>query len=409
MLGHEVTKLHPDGLADGTIDITLTGSAGQSFGAFLPRRRHPAAVRRRQRLRRQGPVRRPRGRPAGPRGGVRRRAEHRRRQRHRLRRDERRDLPARQGRRAVLRPQLRRGRGRRGRGRPRLRVHDRWHACVVLGPTGRNFAAGMSGGTAYVLDLRPERVNPELVDLTPLTDDEAEQVHGLLARHAEETESAVAARLLADWPAARERFTAVMPRDYRRVLEVRRPGRARRASTPTAATSGRGSWRRLVADPRGLPDRPRPRAAARGGRSRCGSWTGARSTRQQDADRAAAPGRPLHGLRHPVLPPGLPAGQPDPGVERPGLARGLGGRDRAAARDQQLPGVHRPALPGAVRDRLRARHQPAAGDDQAGRGQHHRAGLRRPATSRRSRRSGSAGARSRWSAAGRPAWPPPSS
>ena len=87
------------------------------------------------------------------------------------------------------------------------------------------------------------------------------------------------------------------------------------------------------------------------------------------------PGRPLHGLRHPVLPPGLPAGQHHPGVERPGLARRLGGRDRAAARDQQLPGVHRPALPGAVRDRLRAGHQPGPGDDQERRGHDHRQGL----------------------------------
>ena len=56
--------------------------------------------------------------------------------------------------------------------------------------------------------------------------------------------------------------------------------------------------------------------------------------------------------------------------------------DRAAARDEQLPGVHRPALPGALRDGLRARHQPARGDHQAGRGLDHRPGLRRRAGSR---------------------------
>ena len=101
------------------------GSAGQSFGAFLPRGHHAAARGRRQRLRRQGPLRRPDRRTPGPGGDLRRgRADHRR-QRHRLRRDPRRDLPARPGRRAVLRAQLRRHRGRRGRGRPRLRVHDR--------------------------------------------------------------------------------------------------------------------------------------------------------------------------------------------------------------------------------------------------------------------------------------------
>ncbi len=129
-------------------------------------------------------------------------------------------------------------------------------------------------------------------------------------------------------------------------------------------TTARSPTRRPVdgADPRlerGLPRRARPCAAAD----------------------IADPGRPLHGLRHPVLPPGLPAGQPDPGVERPRLPRRLGGRDRAAARDQQLPGVHRPAVPGAVRVGLRARHQRRAGDDQERRGLDHRP--------RRGRRAGS--------------------
>ena len=98
MLGNEVTKLHPQGLADGTIDITLTGSAGQSFGAFLP-----AGIT----LRLFGDANDyvAKGLSGGRvvvrpdrRRGLRRRAEHRGRQRDRLRRDERRDLPARQGR-----------------------------------------------------------------------------------------------------------------------------------------------------------------------------------------------------------------------------------------------------------------------------------------------------------------------
>ena len=72
---------------------------------------------------------------------------------------------------------------------------------------------------------------------------------------------------------------------------------------------------------------------------------------------------------------GCPLGQHHPGVERPGLARRLGGRDRAPARDQQLPGVHRSAVPGALRDRLRAGHQPGPGDDQERRGLDHRQGL----------------------------------
>nr|WP_203821975.1 glutamate synthase large subunit [Actinoplanes ferrugineus] len=97
---------------------------------------------------------------------------------------------------------------------------------VVLGPTGRNFAAGMSGGTAFVLDLSPTRVNPELVELTPLTEDEQVVLRGLVERHRTETGSAVADRLLADWPAAVERFTAVVPRDYKRVMELIRTAEA---------------------------------------------------------------------------------------------------------------------------------------------------------------------------------------
>jgi glutamate synthase (NADPH/NADH) large chain len=97
---------------------------------------------------------------------------------------------------------------------------------VVLGSTGRNFAAGMSGGTAFVLGLDPARVNPELVDLTPLTAPEQEILHELVLKHGKETESTVAARLLADWPAAVKEFTAVVPRDYKRVMELIRTAEA---------------------------------------------------------------------------------------------------------------------------------------------------------------------------------------
>jgi glutamate synthase (NADPH/NADH) large chain len=89
---------------------------------------------------------------------------------------------------------------------------------IVLGSTGRNFAAGMSGGIAYVLDLVPQRVNPEMVDLDPLDDDDLEFLCGIVERHLGETESAVAHDLLADWDLAVERFTKVMPKDYKRVL-----------------------------------------------------------------------------------------------------------------------------------------------------------------------------------------------
>ncbi|GAB1646083.1 glutamate synthase large subunit [Krasilnikovia sp. MM14-A1259] len=120
------------------------------------------------------------------------------------------------------------------------------HACeymtggtvVVLGTTGRNFAAGMSGGTAYVLGLNPVQVNPELVDLAPLTDAEQQQLHGLLEKHLAETGSAVAARLLADWPAAVPEFTAVVPRDYKRVMELIRTAEAAGRDVDEAVMGG---------------------------------------------------------------------------------------------------------------------------------------------------------------------------
>ncbi|GAA1628508.1 glutamate synthase large subunit [Actinoplanes couchii] len=91
---------------------------------------------------------------------------------------------------------------------------------VVLGRTGRNFAAGMSGGKAFLLDLDQALVNPELVDLGPLTDDERDLLRSLVEKHHAETDSDVAGRLLKDWPTAVERFTAVVPRDYKRVMEL---------------------------------------------------------------------------------------------------------------------------------------------------------------------------------------------
>ncbi|GIF05809.1 glutamate synthase large subunit [Actinoplanes siamensis] len=97
---------------------------------------------------------------------------------------------------------------------------------VVLGPTGRNFAAGMSGGKAFVLDLDQNLVNPELVDLAPLTDEERDQLRSLVEKHHAETDSAVAGRLLKDWAAAVEQFTAVVPRDYKRVMELIRTAEA---------------------------------------------------------------------------------------------------------------------------------------------------------------------------------------
>jgi glutamate synthase (NADPH/NADH) large chain len=84
----------------------------------------------------------------------------------------------------------------------------------------------MSGGLAYVLDLDPAAVNPAMVDLEPVSPDDAEALRALVGCHRDETGSPVAAALLADWPAAVRRFTAVVPRDYKRVLEATRRAEA---------------------------------------------------------------------------------------------------------------------------------------------------------------------------------------
>jgi glutamate synthase (ferredoxin) len=95
---------------------------------------------------------------------------------------------------------------------------------VVLGPTGRNFAAGMSGGVACVLDETgdfPRRCNQQMVELEKLEDpDELELVWKLIQRHQFYTRSSRAARILAHWPEMAPKFVKVMPRDYRRVLEA---------------------------------------------------------------------------------------------------------------------------------------------------------------------------------------------
>jgi glutamate synthase (NADPH/NADH) large chain len=97
---------------------------------------------------------------------------------------------------------------------------------VILGPTGRNVAAGMSGGYAFVLDLDPSLVNRELVDVEAVGADDAQTLREIVAEHAAYTASTVAAALLADWPAAVARFSAVVPRDFRRVQEATRAARA---------------------------------------------------------------------------------------------------------------------------------------------------------------------------------------
>jgi glutamate synthase (ferredoxin) len=100
---------------------------------------------------------------------------------------------------------------------------------VVLGGTGRNFAAGMSGGVAYVLDEEGDferRCNHEMVDLEPLGDDDAALVLSLVRKHSEYTRSNRAAKVLASWDALRPKFVKIMPRDYRRVLTAQAQAKA---------------------------------------------------------------------------------------------------------------------------------------------------------------------------------------
>ncbi|WP_026119966.1 glutamate synthase large subunit [Nocardiopsis potens] len=218
MLGHEVTKRHgADGLPDDTIDITFTGAAGQSFGAFVPRG---------VTLRLVGDANDYVGK--GLSGG-----------RITVRPPEQAPITAEEH---IIAGNVIAYGATSGEVFLRGIVGERFcvrnsgalaiaegvgdHGCeymtggraVVLGRTGRNFAAGMSGGIAYVLDLDPHRVNPEMVDLDPLDAEDREFLRDVLTRHAEQTGSAVAARLLADPAAAWPRFTKVMPRDYKRVL-----------------------------------------------------------------------------------------------------------------------------------------------------------------------------------------------
>ncbi|MGZ4456761.1 MAG: GltB/FmdC/FwdC-like GXGXG domain-containing protein, partial [Nocardioides sp.] len=221
ILGHEVTKRYRgEGLPEGTIDITFTGSAGQSFGAFVPRG---------VTLRLEGDANDYVGK--GLSGG-----------RIVVRPDRAATFDARE---QIIAGNVIGYGATSGQIFLRGMVGERFcvrnsgaqavvegvgdHGCeymtggivVILGRTGRNFAAGMSGGYAFVLDLDERRVNTELVDLSPVEGDAAEELHALVAQHLEETGSTVAEELLADWPAALARFTEVMPSDYKRVLDAR--------------------------------------------------------------------------------------------------------------------------------------------------------------------------------------------
>ncbi|WP_433873296.1 glutamate synthase large subunit [Saccharopolyspora sp. CA-218241] len=218
MLGSEVTRRWgSEGLADDTIDVTFTGSAGQSFGAFLPRG---------VTLRLLGDANDYVGK--GLSGG-----------RIVVRPDQSAPFAAEQntiagnvllygatGGELFVRGVVGERFGVRNSGAIAVVEGIGDHGCeymtggrvVVLGGTGRNFAAGMSGGVAYLLDLDPLRVNAEMVDLDPLADSDREFLHDRVRRHYEQTESQVARALLADWDGQVERFGKVMPKDFKRVL-----------------------------------------------------------------------------------------------------------------------------------------------------------------------------------------------
>ncbi|MGY1618470.1 glutamate synthase large subunit [Geodermatophilus sp. SYSU D00691] len=226
MLGSMVTRrFGGEGLPDGTIDLTFTGSAGQSFGAFLPRGIT-------MRLLGDGNDYVGKG-LSGGRIVVR---------------------PAREASFAaednVIAGNVIAYGATGGEIFLRGRVGERFcvrnsgalavvegvgdHAleymtggrAVILGPTGRNVAAGMSGGIGYVLDLARHRVNPEMVDVEPLDGEDAQWLRDVLVRYHAETESPVAAALLADWGRWADQFSVIMPRDYRRALEAQRMAEA---------------------------------------------------------------------------------------------------------------------------------------------------------------------------------------
>jgi glutamate synthase (NADPH/NADH) large chain len=107
------------------------------------------------------------------------------------------------------------------------------HACeymtggrvVVLGPTGRNFAAGMSGGIAYIWDVEnvfAQNCNPGMVELEKLEHEhDIDELHGLVKLHYHHTGSTVAKKILDSWKASLQQFVKIMPTDYKRVLAER--------------------------------------------------------------------------------------------------------------------------------------------------------------------------------------------
>ena len=221
LLGHEVTKRYRgEGLPDNTIDITFTGSAGQSFGAFVPRGIT---------LRLLGDANDYVGKGlSGGRIIVRPSDESPFSAHHNVIAGNVLLYGATSGE-AFVRGVVGERFCVRNSGATAVVEGVGDHGCeymtggvvVVLGATGRNFAAGMSGGVAYLVDLDPRRVNTEMVDVEALDGDDRELLEKLVRKHGDETGSRLAAELLADWSNTLGRFSKVMPRDYKRVLAAR--------------------------------------------------------------------------------------------------------------------------------------------------------------------------------------------
>jgi glutamate synthase (NADPH) large chain len=221
MLGHQVTKRYGGaGLPDNTIDITFTGSAGQSFGAFLPKGIT---------LRLEGDANDYVGKGLSggriivcPDRGADHLAEYSTIAGNTL------AYGATSGE-LFLRGQVGERFCVRNSGATVVAEGVGDHGCeymtggraVVLGETGRNFAAGMSGGIAYVLNLNPDNINTGMVGIEELEDSDKQWLHEVVRRHYEETGSTVAEALLADWDTTIDRFGKIMPSDYKAVLAAK--------------------------------------------------------------------------------------------------------------------------------------------------------------------------------------------
>ncbi|GGC64313.1 glutamate synthase large subunit [Hoyosella rhizosphaerae] len=225
MLGHELTKrFGGDGLPDDTISVTLTGSAGNSFGAFLPKGITLKLI---------GDSNDYIGK--GLSGGriIVRPTPH---------------APAEFvaedniiGGNVILYGATKGEVYLRGIVGERFCVRNSGatavvegvgdHGCeymtggkaVILGKTGRNFGAGMSGGVAYVYNADRDfemNVNPDMVDVEDLEPDDVKALHGIISRHYEYTDSGVAKQILNNWSQEVGHFVRVMPRDYKKVLQA---------------------------------------------------------------------------------------------------------------------------------------------------------------------------------------------